>query len=104
MEIKSVLCVASVVLIFAACTAVHARSFEYRCERYINNNDLTLFGCQRIAMMLRGGNAGCCANNRDGEGVIWSYERDGAVPQNDDRMCPFCFAQIEHPQLIFKYF
>ena len=93
---------ASLLLIFVACTAVQAA--EYRCDTYINNNGRTLFGCQHLAMMLPGGNTGCCAHNRNGGEVIWSYERDGAVPDNDDRMCPFCFARVWHPQLMFNYF
>ena len=98
MDIKSVLCVASLVLIFAACTAVHARAVEYRCDTYINDNGIrrTLFGCQYyVAMMLGGENGGCCARNRDGREVIWSYEFDGEVPEGDDRMCPFCFVRVQ---------
>ena len=98
-EIKSVLCVTSLVLIFAACTVVHAA--EYRCDEFTYiNKDKTVFGCKRIAMML-GGNGGCCAENRDGSEVIWG---GGAVPDNiADNMCPFCFGRLGRRRRIFSF-
>ena len=108
MVIKSVLCVASLLLIFAACTAVHAA--QYICDRnsFIDRHN-TLLGCQRRAAEdHHGENSGCCANNANGFEVIWSREVDGPIPEDIDLdvdvdLCPFCFSRVWHPQQIFNF-
>ena len=110
MVMKSVLCVhvASLLLIFAACTVVHA--VQHRCDPdSFLNYDNTLHGCQRIAAEDHPGeNSGCCAKNENGWEVIWSREVDGQIPDGiiqdaNNNWCPFCFGRLWHPQLIFNF-
>ena len=109
MVIKSVLCVASLLLILlAACTVVHAAQHHCDPNSLINYHN-TLLGCQRIAAEDHPGeNSGCCANDVDGWEVIWSRKVDGQIPEGidldvDDDSCPFCFGRVWYPQQIFNF-